>query len=122
MGGSDPGKTDRKPLQIYRHLRSLNIQSNEAPPICRAYGYLNNKPCFEKRQLTKFSSLCCRSIAARGRQSLCALGGQESSETCMRAGGLALFLPPLDSLLDARIGREREGGIRIQNMAGNRRH
>ena len=53
--------------------------------------------------------------------SLCALGGQESSETCMRAGGLALLLPPLDSLLDARI-EKREGGIRIQNMAGNRRH
>ena len=67
------------------------------------------------------TSLCCRSTAARGRQSLCALGGQESSETCMRAGGLALFLPPLDSLLDARI-EKREGGIRIQNMAGNRRH
>ena len=78
-------------------------------------------PCFENHQLTKFSSLCCRSIAARGRQSLCALGGQESSETCMRAGGLALLLPPLDSLLDARI-EKREGGIRIQNMAGNRRH
>ena len=66
-------------------------------------------PGFENHQLTKFSSLCCRSIAARGRQSLCALGGQDPARpACVPVGSLSFFLLWIRCWMHA-LKREREG-------------